>query len=174
MPITNGCSTIWAHQKLQRHVRLNSSIPGESQIGSVKRSCRSSFIHQLIPWPICSCSEFCPAALEAAGTQDPVSGLVSADRRVIASGKTSCLGETWNPELPESPRGLRKHAGAKRTGAEARTSPGASTAEERNAGAGSPQTEPPHQLTGDKPKISQRFHQGYGRDDESEPVGEAS
>lgn len=40
------------------HVVFNSSIPGESEMGSVERSCRSSFIHQLIPWPICSSSEW--------------------------------------------------------------------------------------------------------------------
>lgn len=53
----------------------NSSIPAEAEIGAVKRSCRSSFFHQLILWPICSGSEWeaeiSRAASRQAGEEDP-------------------------------------------------------------------------------------------------------
>lgn len=62
-------STIWTHQK-RLHVAFKRSVPAEAEIGSVKRSCRSSFIHQLILWPICSGCEWEAEISRAANRQE--------------------------------------------------------------------------------------------------------
>lgn len=85
------------------HVVFNSSVPGESEMGSVKRSCRSSFIHQLIPWSICSSSEW-EAEEISHGAKGGRGSFLHTDA-LLQQVKHLVLVKTHNPEPPGFPRG---------------------------------------------------------------------